>query len=65
MYLLNDCCWLCNWCRSVVFRCESAFTGGEAIDEGMGRVASEAGSSALKKGLNCEGVGGAALACWG
>ena len=51
----------------MVFRCESASTGGEscAIDEGMGQVASEAGSSALKKGLNCEGVGGAALACWG
>ena len=52
--LLNDridCCWLGNWCRSVVFRCESTSTGGEsgAVDKGMGRVASEVGSCALKK----------------
>ena len=55
-----DCCWLCNWCRFVVFRCESASAGGEysAVEEGMGRVASGAGRCALKKGLSCEGIGG-------
>ena len=37
----------------MVFRCESASTGGEsgAIDKGMGRVASEVASCALKNEL--------------
>ena len=48
---------MCNWCRFVVFRCESASAGG-AIDEGMGRVASGVGRCALKKRLSCEDLGG-------
>ena len=55
--MVIDCWWLCNWCRFVVFRCESASAGG-AIGEGRGRVASGAGRCALKKGLSCEGLGG-------